>query len=235
VVLAGGPLWAWPATLLVGSRLVAFAGRLGVTGAVGGVLLGLDPVDGRAGSLSVGPLARVLGLLAQSAVGVGDLVAAPVLLDLGRSVAPGPPAPGRLRHRTQGLQDIAGPVSFDGHAGGAALPGQGRHDVPVGGAEVGVGFQPAAAVLLVLAQLPLPVIGPVGLLGRDRQPTLHPGGLVAAAQPAKHPGRLTAGGLLEGGQGGLGLLAVGGGPGELATAVAGGLVELAAQPVPLGP
>jgi hypothetical protein len=69
------------------------------------------------------------------------------------------------RHRPEGLQDIAGPVSFDGHSGGAALPGQGPHDVPVGGAEVGVGFQPSLAVLLVLAQLPLPVMGPVGLLG----------------------------------------------------------------------
>ena len=38
-----------------------------------------------------------------------------------------------------------------------------------------------------------------------------------------------------GGQGCLGLLAVGGGPGQLAAAVAGGLVELAAEPVPLGP
>jgi hypothetical protein len=38
-----------------------------------------------------------------------------------------------------------------------------------------------------------------------------------------------------GGQGLLDLLAVGGGPGQLAGAVAGGLVELAAEPVPLGP
>jgi hypothetical protein len=37
------------------------------------------------------------------------------------------------------------------------------------------------------------------------------------------------------GQGFLGLLAVDGGPGQLAGAIAGGLVELSAQPVPLGP
>jgi len=43
------------------------------------------------------------------------------------------------------------------------------------------------------------------------------------------------GGLLVGGQGFLGLLAVGGGPGELTAAVAGSLVELAAQPISLGP
>ena len=101
---------------------------------------------------------------------------------------------------------------------------------------MGVGLQPAVAALLVLAQLPLAVMGPVGLLGGHRQPTRHPGGLVAAAaQPAKHAGGLATGGLLVGGQGLLGLLAVGGGPGQLPAAVAGGLVELAAQPVPLGP
>ena len=101
---------------------------------------------------------------------------------------------------------------------------------------MGVGFQPSLAVLLVLAQLPLLVIGPVGLLCRDRHPTRHPGGLLAAsAPPAKHAGRLAAGGLLEGGQGGLGLLAVGGGPGQLPGAVPGGLVKLVAQSVPLGP
>jgi hypothetical protein len=42
-------------------------------------------------------------------------------------------------------------------------------------------------------------------------------------------------GLLVGGQSLLGLLAVGGGPGQLAAAVAGRMVELAAELVPLGP
>ena len=40
-----------------------------------------------------------------------------------------------------------------GQAGGAALPGQLPDDLPVGGAEVGVGLQPAGPALLVLAQL----------------------------------------------------------------------------------
>jgi hypothetical protein len=44
-----------------------------------------------------------------------------------------------------------------------------------------VGLQPAVADLLVLAQLPLPLMGPVGLLGGHRQPTRHQGRLVAAA------------------------------------------------------
>ena len=216
--------------------MVRFAGRLALMGAVGGALLGLDPLDGRADPLPVGPLGWVVGLGAEGPVGVSDVVGVPVLVDLGGGLAPGPPAPGRLGHRAQRLQDIAGAVGFDGQAGGAPLPGQGPHDLPIGGAEVGVGFQPALAALLVLAQLPLPVMSPVGLLGRHRQPTRHVAGLVAAAaQPAKHARRRVIGGLLVGGQGLLGLLAVGGGPGQLAAAVPGGLVELAAQPIPLSP
>jgi hypothetical protein len=58
MVLAGGPLWAPPATLLMRSRLVgSLAGELALAAAVGGALLGVDPLDGRAGPLPVGPLA----------------------------------------------------------------------------------------------------------------------------------------------------------------------------------
>jgi hypothetical protein len=211
VVVAGGPLGAWPAALLVWSRLGgALAGRLGVTGTVGGALLGVDSVDGRAGPLAVGPLAWVARLRAKRPIWVDDVVAAPVVLDLGGGLTPGPPTPSRLRHRPEGLQDIAGPVGFDGQAGGAALPGEGPHHLPVLGGQVGVGLQPALAALLMLAQLPLVVMGPVGLLGGHDQPTRYAGSL-------------------------LGVLAVGGGPGEFAAAVAGGLVELLAKPVPLGP
>jgi hypothetical protein len=53
-------------------------------------------------------------------------------------------------------------------------------------------------VLLVLAQLPLPIVGPVDQLGGHHQPTRHLGGeLVAtAAQPAKHAVALPATGLV---------------------------------------
>jgi len=174
-VLAGGPLWAVSATRLVRSRLGgAVAGRLGVAGTVSGPLPGLDPLDGRADPLPVGPLSRVVGLGAEGPLRIADVVGTPVLLDLGRGLVPGPPTPSRLRHRAQRLQDIAGAVGLDRHAGGPPLPGQGPHDLPVGRAEVGVGFQPAVAALLVLTQLPLPIVGPVGLLGGHRQPTRHP-------------------------------------------------------------
>jgi hypothetical protein len=101
---------------------------------------------------------------------------------------------------------------------------------------VGIGLQPAVAALLVLAQLPLPIMGPVDLLGGHRQSTRYADRVViAAAQPAKHARRLATGGLLIGGQRLLGLLAVGGGPDQLPAAVARGLIQLAPQPVPLGP
>jgi hypothetical protein len=237
LVLAGGPLRASPATLLARSRLVgALAGGLALVGAVGGALFGLGALDSAAGPLPGGPLSRVMGLRAEGPVGVGDLVAAPVLLDLSGGLAPDQPAPGRLGHRIQRLQDIAGAVGFDRHAGGPPLPGQGPHHLPVGRAKVGIGFQPTLAALLVLAEFALPIVGAVGLLGGHRQPTWHLGRLVAAAaQPAKHADRLAGGRLLVGGQDFLGLLAVGGGPFELAAAVAGGLVELATKLVPLGP
>ena len=88
----------------------------------------------------------------------------------------------------------------------------------------------------MLTQLPLPIMSPVGLLGGHRQRTRRLGRLVVAApQPAKHAARRAAAGRLVASQGFLGVLAVGGSPSQLAGAVAGRLVELAAQPVPLGP
>ena len=105
LVLAGDPLRTWPATLLVRSRPAgAFAGRLGVTGGVGGALLGLDPFDGRAGPLPSGSLGRVVRHGAEGSIRVGDAVAAPIVLDRGGGLAPGPPAPGRLGHRAEGLK-----------------------------------------------------------------------------------------------------------------------------------
>jgi hypothetical protein len=87
----------------------------------------------------------------------------------------------------------------------------------------------------MLAQLALPVMSPVGLLGGHRQPTRHPSRLIiAATQPAKHARRLAIGGRLVGGHGFLRVLAVGGRPGQLPATIPGHLVEVA-QPVPLGP
>jgi hypothetical protein len=201
VVLADGPLRAWPATLLVRSRRVgALVGRVGVAGAVGGALLGLDALDGFAGPLPVIPLYSVVRLRPERQYRIGDPVDVSLLLDLGRGLPPGPPASGRLRHGPEGLQDIAGTVGLDGHAGGAPLPGQGPQDLPILWAEVDVGLQPAVAALLVLAQLPLPVRGAVRLLGGHRQSAWHAGRLdVVGAQPAKHRGWLAAGGLLVAG------------------------------------
>src|SRR5512132_529820 len=237
LVLAGGPLRAWPATLLAKSRLSGrLAGRLTLMSTLRGALLAVDPLDGHAGPLSVGPLGRVTRVGAEGPVRSVDVVAASIVLDLSSGVAPAPPASGRLGHRPQGVQDIAGALLLDGEPGGAPLPGQGPHDLPILRPEVGVGLQPAVAALLILPQLPLPVTGAVGLLGGHRQSTRHASRLViAAAQPAKHARGRAAGGLLVAGQGYLRLLTMGRSASQLPSAVAGGPVELAAQPVPLGP
>jgi hypothetical protein len=170
-------------------------------GAVGGPLLGVDPVDGRADPLPVGLLYSFGRLGAQGPHRIGDVVGVPVVLDLGSGLTPGPPTPGGHRHRPERLQDIAGAVSFDRQPGGPALPGRGLHYLPILDAEVSVGLQPAVAALLVLAQLPLPIMSAVGLLGGYRQPTRYPGRLVAAApQEAKHAVRPATSGRLVGGQ-----------------------------------
>src|SRR4029450_6379334 len=95
LLVAGGPVRAGPATLLARSRLAGvLAGRPALVGAVGEALLGVNPLDGRAGPQAVGPLSRVGRLGAEGPHGVGDLVGAPVVLDLGGGGAPGPTAPG---------------------------------------------------------------------------------------------------------------------------------------------
>jgi hypothetical protein len=100
VVLAGGPLGAWSATLLAGSRLASvLAGGLAVVGPVGGPLLGVEALDGRAGPLPIGPLAWVMRLEAEGPVRICDRVPTSFLPDLGGGRAPGPPPPGRFRHR----------------------------------------------------------------------------------------------------------------------------------------
>ena len=113
--LAGGPLGIWPATPLLRSWLgSALGGRLAVAGAVGGALLGLNACDGRADPLPVNPLGRVTWVGAEGPLGVGDLVGAPVLFDLGGGVAPGSPTPGRFGNWAKDLEEIACAVGLDG-------------------------------------------------------------------------------------------------------------------------
>jgi hypothetical protein len=102
VVLAGGALRARPATLLGRSRLIdALGGRPALPGAVGGALLGLDPLDGRTDPLPVGPLGPILRLGTEGPVRISDVVGLSVLLDLGGGLPPDPSAPGRRGHRPQ--------------------------------------------------------------------------------------------------------------------------------------
>jgi hypothetical protein len=175
--------------------------------------------------------ARWPGLWGQGSARGRCLVGAPAVLDLGRRVAPGPLAPGRVRHGPSASR------TEPGRSASIARPVARRRQARVRTTcrycrPRGIGFQPAVAALLVLAQLPLPIMGPVDLLGGHRQSTRYAGRVViAAAQPAKHAGRLVTGGLLIGGQRLLGLLAMRGGPARLAAAIPGGLIQLAPQPV----
>jgi hypothetical protein len=92
----------------------AFAGRLAVVAAVGRRLLGLDPLDGASGPLPGGPLSDVIRFRAEGPVRIRDVVGAPVVLDLGGGVAPGPLAPGRLGNWPERLEDIAGALLVSG-------------------------------------------------------------------------------------------------------------------------
>src|SRR5512133_2881415 len=120
-VLACGPLRARPTRLRVppeaGWWLVLLvtvdrerAGRrvsLGLPVALTAALAGPDLLDGLAGVLPGGPLGWLVRHRAQRPGGVGDLVAAAVVLD-GGSGLPGPPAPSRLRHRAELLAQVGG-------------------------------------------------------------------------------------------------------------------------------
>jgi hypothetical protein len=148
------------------------AGRrawLGLAVAVGAALAALDPGDRLAGVLPGGPLARLARHRAQCMVGVGDLVAAAVVLDGGGRLSPAPPSPGRLWHRAELLPEVGGWFVLGGQAAGPALPGQLPEDLAVGRAEVGVGLQPAGPALLMPAQGQFGVVGPVGLLAGDQR------------------------------------------------------------------
>src|SRR5829696_9406315 len=158
-VLAGGPLRAAsacrrPLVLGLGGVVLAAvngAGHCRPLLADGGSLAVLGSLGGGAGVLPGSPLGGLRWRRTQRLVGVGDPVGVAVALDRGRGLSPGPPAPGRLGHRAELLAEVAGLVILGGQAGGSALPGQLPHDLSVGGAQVGVGLQPAGPALLVLA------------------------------------------------------------------------------------
>jgi len=83
-----------------------------------------------------------------------------------------------------------------GQAAGAALPGQLPDHLPVGGAEVGVGLQPAGPALLLAAQGQFGVVGPVGLLAGHQRRGLVDRGRPGPPGQAKHPLPSRCGSLL---------------------------------------
>jgi hypothetical protein len=252
VLLAGGPLRARPARLPIapgaGWWLVLLvtvdrerAGRRASLGlaavAVRVALAAPDPFDGLAGVLPDRPLGRLARRRAQRVVGVGDLVAGAVVLDGGAGLSPGPPPPGAVRHRAELLAQVGGRLVLGGQAAGPALPGQLPDHLPVGGAEVRIGLQPAGPALLMPPQHQLGVVGPVGLLAGHQG-----GGPVGRGRPgppgqAKHPPPLAlwiAAGS-EPRQGLVGLGPAGTRPHKLPSPIPRGLVEQLAEPVAFGP
>jgi hypothetical protein len=177
-VLAGGALWARPARrhiprgvgwwlvvmVAVDRGRVGRRASLGLAVAVGAALAALDPGDRLAGVLPGGPLGWLARRRPNCSPRVGELVAAAVVLDGGGALSPGPPSPGALRDRAEFLAEVGGRLVLGGQAAGAALPGQLPDDLAVGGAEGGVGFQPAGPALLLAAQGQFVVVGAIGLL-----------------------------------------------------------------------
>src|SRR5215216_6032149 len=252
VRLAGGPLWAgsawwqdplrsgWCLLLVVAVDRVRAScwSPLLLPVAVGGGLADPDPLGRLPSLLPGGPLGWLARHRAQRLVGVGELVGAAVVLDGGRGLPPGPPAPGRLWDGSEFVAQVAGLVVLGGQAAGSALPGQLPDDLLVGGAEVGIRLQPAGPALLMPTQLEFGVSGAVCLLAGHRHHPTGSAGPLFSPQQANHPpalvrlGRLSDGELLEEV---IGLGSAGGGPLQLPGPIPRGLVEQALEPVPLGP
>ena len=114
--------------------------------------------------------------------------------------------------------------------------GQLANDLPVGGAEVGVGLQPARPALLVPPQRELGAVGAVGLLAGHRHHPRVDAGRPGPPPQAKHPSALTLR-LLLGGELLKGLVGLGSavaGPRQLPRPIPRCLVEQAAEPVTFG-
>jgi hypothetical protein len=205
--------------------------------AVDAALAALGPGDRLAGVLPGGTLGGPARHSAEGLLGVGEVVGAAVVLDGGGGLPPDSPAPGALRDRAELAAQVARLLVLGGHGGGATLPGQRADDVAVGGAEVGVGLQPASPALLVLAQPQLDVGGAVGLLASQQGRGPIGRGRLGLPAQAKHPRAVAL--LAVGGgellQGLVGCGSAGAGPGQLPRPIAGGLVEQAAEPVAFGP
>src|SRR5215207_3381548 len=154
---------------------------------VDAVVAALDPGDGLAGVLPSDPLGGLGRYSAEGLLGVGDLEGAAVVLDGAGGLSPDSTPPGAVGDRTELTAEVARLLLLGGHGGGATLPGQLADDLAVGGAEVGVGLQPARPALLVLAQPELDVGGPVGLLAGQQGRGPIGRGRLGRPAPAKHP------------------------------------------------
>jgi hypothetical protein len=197
---------------------------------------GLHSGDGLPGVLPGGPLSRLARHRPDRGLRVGDVVGAAVVLDDGGGLPPDPPPPRAVRERAELAAEVTGLLMLQGEAAGAPLPGQLPDHLSVGGAEMGVGLQPAGPGLLVLAQHEFGVGGAVGLLARHHRRPIDCGRPGPPPQ-AKHPPPaglvVSAGGELL--QGLLCLSPAGTRPRQLPAPVPRRLVQQGAEAVAFGP
>src|SRR6266542_386624 len=196
--------------------------------------------------------AWAVGFLADSPVGVGDVVTLPVVLDLGQGAPPGAAtahAGGRLAKLTQVGGSVGAGEQLGGAAAGMPAPAILTDHLTLSGQDVGVVLQPCLVFGLGVAGHPCPVGGAVGLLAGHRQGLLGQGVAVAGRGQLPAPcGQQPAGALVQAGDqragvlgaaGGrrrpmLGVLVAVGGVGDQAGLVGWGLVDELGEPVPLG-
>jgi hypothetical protein len=157
------------------SRRAVRRASLGLAVAVGVALAALDPGDRLAGVLPGGPLAPIVRYPTQRAVGVGDLVAAAVVLDGGGRLSPGPPPPRAPGHRAE-LDEVRGVLTMVIQSTlslaiavlvGVEAPGRGAHNAGVfehhGNGEAPESLERRRQVLLWRSLAVLIVVG--GVLG----------------------------------------------------------------------
>src|SRR6266542_1724456 len=171
--------------------------------------------------------AWAVGFLADSPVGVGDVVTLPVVLDLGQGAPPGAAtahAGGRLAKLTQVGGSVGAGEQLGGAAAGMPAPAILTDHLTLSGQDVGVVLQPCLVFGLGVAGHPCPVGGAVGLLAGHRQGLLGQGVAVAGVLGAAGGRRRPM----------LGVLVAVGGVGDQAGLVGWGLVDELGEPVPLG-
>jgi hypothetical protein len=183
--------------------------------------------------LPLGILVVPGGRLTKRPVGIIDLEALPVVLDRPGALPPGTPAPDRLRHQSERINQVGGLLQLGNRDPLAGPQRQLAGDLAVVVTELVVAVRPCLVVLLRRAGIDLGLGGPLGLPRRQRpRPRILRLGVVAATEQAPPSAarmlRLNHGELL------LRLLPAEDGAFQHPPPVRWRLVQLNLEPIPLG-